>query len=83
MRKVHGLEAPVARVFIDQTDLKKRGIPYSNVHLRRLESRGLFPRRIVLGAGRFIAWDEHEVTEWQNQRLERRVGLDRGGGHHL
>jgi hypothetical protein len=82
MRKgAQQLEGPMAgRVFLDQADLKRRGIVFSNVHLRRLEARGMFPKRIMLGTGRSIAWDEREITEWQNQRLERRVRLDRGGG---
>src|SRR4051812_44143493 len=53
------LEGPMAgRVFLDQADLKRRGIVFSNVHLRRLEARGVFPKRIVLGTGRSVAWDE-------------------------
>jgi predicted DNA-binding transcriptional regulator AlpA len=68
------------RVFLDQADLKKRGIPYSNVHLRRLEARGLFPKRIVLGTGRSVAWDEQEIDEWQNKRLaERSQKRDQAG----
>ena len=68
-----GLEGLMAgRVFLDQADLKKRGIPYSNVHLRRLEARELFPRRVVLGTGRSVAWDEQEIDAWQNARLAER-----------
>jgi predicted DNA-binding transcriptional regulator AlpA len=58
-----------ARVFLNLDALRARGIPYSTVHLRRLEARGLFPRRIHLGTGNAVAWDEGEITAWQNERL--------------
>jgi prophage regulatory protein len=37
--------------------------PYSVDHLRKLEKRGLFPSRILIGARR-TAWLEREVTSW-------------------
>ena len=44
---------------------------YSPQHLRRLEAKGEFPRRIRIGANR-IAWLQNEVEEWLNARVEAR-----------
>ncbi|WP_083799249.1 AlpA family phage regulatory protein [Roseobacter sp. AzwK-3b] len=44
---------------------------YSPQHLRRLEAKGEFPRRIRIGANR-IAWLQNEVEEWLNVRVEAR-----------
>ena len=44
---------------------------YSSQHLRRLEAKGEFPRRIRIGANR-IAWLQSEVDEWLNARVEAR-----------
>ena len=53
---------------------RRRLIPYSDVHILRLERAGKFPARIQLGPGR-IGWSEHEVLDWIEQRK-----LDRGCG---
>ncbi len=42
-------------------------VPYSNVHLTRLEQAGKFPRRIKFGPGR-VVWDEDEVLTWVEAR---------------
>jgi hypothetical protein len=51
-------------------DLRARGVPYSSWQLRRLEARGLFPRRVQLapGTNSRVAWIEEEVTEWIQSR---------------
>ncbi len=42
-------------------DLKAlKGIPWSRVHITRLEKLGRFPRRIQVGLNT-VAWDEAEV----------------------
>jgi len=46
------------------------GIPYSRVHLSRLERDGKFPERINLG-GR-VAWPEDEIEAWINARRAER-----------
>ena len=46
-------------------------IPYSANHLRRLEAKGHFPRRIRIGANR-IAWLRVEVEQWLADRVEAR-----------
>lgn len=47
------------------------GIPYSNVHLLRLEKDRRFPRRIRIGGGR-IAWLESEIVDWIQERIDER-----------
>lgn len=42
-------------------------IPYSAVHIWRLEQKGEFPRRVRLGPNR-IAWVEAEIVEWLTSR---------------
>ena len=50
------------------------GIPYSPQHLARLETSGLFPRRLKLQAfkGGRVAWLEAEVLDWVQARLDQR-----------
>ena len=47
------------------------GIPYSFVHIARLERAGAFPQRIKLGQCR-VAWLAEEVEEWIAERVARR-----------
>jgi prophage regulatory protein len=46
-------------------------IPYSAVHVWRLEQKGEFPRRIHLGGNR-VAWLEAEILEWLARKLAER-----------
>lgn len=49
-------------------DLKARyGIPYSRVHLDRLEKQGKFPARRKLGPN-CVAWLEAEIEAWCGDR---------------
>ena len=50
-------------------------IPYSQNHLRRLEAKGSFPKRIRIGANR-VAWDRREIDSWIEARLNARNGGD-------
>jgi prophage regulatory protein len=44
-----------------RTELKSlKGIPWSDMHLGRLEKRGEFPRRVRLGANT-VGWLESEI----------------------
>ena len=52
-------------------DLKDIGIHYCNVHLRRLEDAGKFPRRLYLGANTCV-WDEREIHEWLESKAAER-----------
>jgi len=40
--------------------LRAKGVPYSKVHLWRLEKAGRFPRRVPVGHGRY-AYVESEI----------------------
>jgi len=45
-------------------------VPYSRMHVHRLEAAGKFPERVQLGPNR-VAWRESEVLTWMD-------GLKRG-----
>lgn len=47
---------------IDSVELRRR-VPFSEVHIWRLERQGLFPRRVKIGAHR-VGWDLSEVLAW-------------------
>ncbi len=38
-------------------------VPYSDMHIWRMERAGRFPRRIQLGANR-VGWSLAEIMEW-------------------
>jgi len=46
-------------------------VPYSPVHIWRLEKAGEFPLRVHLGANR-VAWVEEEVDDWIESKLKER-----------
>ena len=50
-------------------------IPYSQNHLRRLEAKGQFPKRIRIGENR-VAWLRAEVDNWIEARVNARNGRD-------
>jgi predicted DNA-binding transcriptional regulator AlpA len=52
------------RRLLSYEDLETRGIPYTRVHLARLERDGLFPQRVRIGGGNFVAWLEDEVDAY-------------------
>ena len=47
------------------------GIPYSTVHIRRLEMAGQFPLRVQLGQCR-VAYVAEEIEEWIEKRIAAR-----------
>lgn len=47
---------------IDKHELNKL-VPYSQVHIHRLEKKGEFPNRITLGPNR-VGWSLIEVQDW-------------------
>lgn len=60
-------------VFYRRPDLARLGIPYCDVHLRRLEDAGKFPRRIKLtDGGRAVGWLASEVDAWVEARAASR-----------
>jgi prophage regulatory protein len=48
-------------------------IPYSQNHLRRLEAKGQFPKRIRIGENR-VAWLKDEIDSWIEERVKARAG---------
>jgi prophage regulatory protein len=67
---------------MDNTRTKKTGriigaaerrqlIPFSDMHIWRLERAGKFPKRIKLGDHR-VGWDLDEVIAWIEDRKARR-----------
>ncbi len=42
---------------------RRQLIPYSDMHIWRLELAGRFPKRIHLGANR-VGWSYRELQEW-------------------
>jgi len=61
------MKAEGQRRLIGRDELRRR-VPYSMVHLWRLEQRGDFPKRIPIGENR-VAWDEAEVDQWIADRI--------------
>jgi prophage regulatory protein len=56
-------------------ELKERGVPYSEEHLRRLALRGEFPKPVKLGGnsiGARKAWVESEIAAWIESRIAAR-----------
>lgn len=58
-------------VFLRFSDLKKKGIPFSRVHVARLEKAGRFPKHVPLGDNS-IAWIESEIDGWIAARVAAR-----------
>jgi len=46
-------------------------VPYSDMHVWRLEKEGRFPQRIHLGANR-VGWSLSEITEWIEEKKAKR-----------
>lgn len=60
------------RKLVSKRELKSvYGIPYSFMHIARLEKDGKFPQRIKLGACR-VAWFADEVEAWIDERANLR-----------
>jgi prophage regulatory protein len=51
------------RRLLDYPALRERGIPWSRVHVARLEAAGKFPQHIDLGENS-IAWFEDEIDDF-------------------
>ncbi len=54
----------MARKLVTRKELKTvYGIPYSNTHLKRMETAEQFPKRVQLSQSR-VAWYVDEVEAW-------------------
>jgi len=57
---------------VDKRGLKSiYGIPYCFAHIKRLEDKSQFPKRVQLGACR-VAWVADEIEAWIAERANRR-----------
>jgi phage/plasmid-associated DNA primase len=59
---------------LSRADLQVRGIPFSRSYLLQLEKAGRFPARVRLGCNS-IAWREHEINAWIEERSAAREAL--------
>ncbi len=65
------MTAPVREDRIVSAKERRRLIPYSDMHIWRLEKAGRFPKRIRLGENR-VGWSFRELQEWiAARKLER------------
>lgn len=55
------------------------GVPYSRMHLWRLERASLFPKRIYLSANR-TCWRTSEIIAWIEQKAAKRKPACVAGG---
>jgi prophage regulatory protein len=60
------------RRLLDYQAIRARGIPWSRVHLARLEAAGKFPLRIDVGENS-IAWFEDEVDDFIEMKAAERA----------
>ncbi len=51
---------------------RRRLVPYSDMHIWRLEQAGVFPKRIKLGPNS-VGWSLHEIVEWIDARKAERA----------
>ena len=51
---------------------RRRLVPYSDMHIWRLEQDGRFPKRVRLGANR-VGWSLLEVQAWIKARKSERT----------
>jgi prophage regulatory protein len=50
---------------------RRQLVPYSDMHIWRLEKAGKFPQRIKLGPNR-VGWSLQEVVDWIDARKSER-----------
>ena len=55
---------------LDLKGVIERGVPYTYMHLQRLEKDGKFPKRVKIGHR--IAWVETEIDAWIKTKIEAR-----------
>ena len=56
---------------VDYPALKRKGVPFTNQHLLRLEKEGRFPRRVAFGSRR-VGWIYREIEAWLEERASHR-----------
>jgi len=50
---------------------EEQGVPYSNMHRRRLEAAGLFPKRVHISA-KIYGYVYSELVAWRRARIAER-----------
>ena len=65
----------VQKRLVTRKELREFGVPYSSVHLTRLEKAGDFPKRVHLSQHR-VVWDLSEIEEWYAGKAAQRSGVD-------
>ena len=50
---------------------RRKLVPYSDMHIWRLEQQDKFPKRVQLGPHR-VGWSLNEILEWINVRKSER-----------
>ena len=51
---------------------RRQLVPYSDMHIGRLEKAGKFPKRIKLNPNGRVGWSLHEVLAWIDARKAER-----------
>jgi prophage regulatory protein len=72
------------RRLLDYRALRERGIPWTRVHLARLEAAGKFPLHIDVGDNS-IGWFEDEIDDFFEMKATERdakAAAARGGNAH-
>ena len=59
------------RRLLDYQALRERGIPWTRIHIARLEAAGKFPLHINVG-GNSIAWFEDEIDDFLEMKAAER-----------
>jgi prophage regulatory protein len=57
--------------FLNEADLKARGIKFSRQHRHRLIRQGRFPKPVKIGANT-NAWPEPEIDQYQEDCITKR-----------
>jgi prophage regulatory protein len=65
------VEVKVSLKLLRFRDLKAMGVPWSRMHIDRLERDGKFPKRVQLGEST-VAWLENEVEEFLSAKVAAR-----------
>ncbi len=51
------------------------GIPFTKQHLKRLEDKGRFPKRVHLNGSGRVAWLASDLRDWVTKRAASRFDL--------
>ena len=71
MTRPEATSKKTGRRLLDYQALRERGIPWSRVHIARLEAAGKFPLHIDVGENS-IAWFEDEIDSFLEEKAAAR-----------